>query len=857
MLSYLKQTSLFIKLLAGFSVALLLTVVVALVGYGGLASIFERIQKSDMAGQMAVKILEARQHELGYVISGEASDIEEVDRRVDFILEQALEARKAFEEEENRKKMDEVAAQASAYRTAFRSYAELNAARQTTMADMDRLAGEALSLAEDFGVQQKKRLAEERDQARIRLENRIKNVVLAGQVIEYFKDARIGEKGFMFSSGAAKWEKAVADGVVQTLSLAEQLKSRFEKDRNIAMIDAVLNAIRAYQAAFHQVVELAEKKRQARQEMTVASQVLLEEMETMRGGLKVEISVVKQGGGAEELGAFLDTRLNTFLNTTEALGYFFKVIQAEKEFIASSGDEKWAEALQANLSIVRARFFLIRHNAGQAGADWSLDQMDKILAQIDAYEDAFFNLADHFENAKKTGSEMEKKAQIAMEQCKAIQTDQQAQLMSAHEKSTRFLKEKMAMVDDANQSIKWLLEGRLDEKAHILSNGAPEPLAEARKKTANILSLSEKLKSRCDNDADRKAIENLVAAVGDYDGALVRFGEMMDHQKKAGKTMARTARASQEVNQRARAEQWDKMFATLKQSRIWMGVAAAVCVIIGFGLSGIIARSIARPIDRVNAGMAATADQVAAAAHQVSAAGQTLSEIASEQAAAMENTFSAIEEMRAMSAKTSDLTQGVETLMNENIEKSGSSLKELVILTQDMNRIESDSGQMGQIIESIQAIAFQTNLLALNAAVEAARAGESGAGFAVVAQEVRNLASRSTSEAENTRKLLEINIQRFVNASASLKSINSDFENIIESATIIGEKSSSITQASQSLSGSISQVAASAKEVDQGARRLVSSAEESAAAAKQLEGQAERIQEMAADLTALVRGSTT
>lgn len=126
-----------------------------------------------------------------------------------------------------------------------------------------------------------------------------------------------------------------------------------------------------------------------------------------------------------------------------------------------------------------------------------------------------------------------------------------------------------------------------------------------------------------------------------------------------------------------------------------------------------------------------------------------------------------------------------------------------------------------------------------------------------MAQEVRNLASRSTSEAENTRKLLEINIQRFVNASASLKSINSDFENIIESATIIGEKSSSITQASQSLSGSISQVAASAKEVDQGARRLVSSAEESAAAAKQLEGQAERIQEMAADLTALVRGSTT
>jgi methyl-accepting chemotaxis protein len=112
-------------------------------------------------------------------------------------------------------------------------------------------------------------------------------------------------------------------------------------------------------------------------------------------------------------------------------------------------------------------------------------------------------------------------------------------------------------------------------------------------------------------------------------------------------------------------------------------------------------------------------------------------------AASLQQTASAMEEFGstlAHTAASARTAQQLSATASAVAERGGSVVSQVV---STMNDIQSSSNKIGDIIGTVDAIAFQTNILALNAAVEAARAGESGRGFAVVASEVRVLAQRS------------------------------------------------------------------------------------------------------------------
>ncbi len=282
---------------------------------------------------------------------------------------------------------------------------------------------------------------------------------------------------------------------------------------------------------------------------------------------------------------------------------------------------------------------------------------------------------------------------------------------------------------------------------------------------------------------------------------------------------------------------------------LYLGMAFLLIFIL---VSLVIAIKIERPVRGVITGLSDAALTVASAAQQISLTSVELADSASEQGAAAQESAASLSQMAGMSQETSELTHGARELMKDNLRKSVKTVKTLVELIGKIALIEKDSDQIAQIIKTIEQIAFQTNLLALNASVEAARAGEAGSGFAVVADEVRSLAIRVAEAAKTTQSLLDTTIERVTESAISVKDMNNDFDGIVRSATVMGDKTQAITDASKELAVTIEQISSSVAEMGKVIQQNAGNAQEFAGASEELNSQADHLKAYVSTLEKMI-----
>ncbi len=290
---------------------------------------------------------------------------------------------------------------------------------------------------------------------------------------------------------------------------------------------------------------------------------------------------------------------------------------------------------------------------------------------------------------------------------------------------------------------------------------------------------------------------------------------------------------------------------------VTVSVTAAIGLVVLGALSFFVSRSIPRPFAALIKDLGEAAHQNDGSAHIISQNSNVLAESASAQAASLEETSASLEEISSMAKRNSEGATRAKDLAQQARRAADAGTNDVEAMNQAMAAIKASADGIAKIIKTIDEIAFQTNILALNAAVEAARAGEAGAGFAVVAEEVRALAQRSATAARETAEKIEDSVSKSRHGAEVCAKVAAGLQEITTKSRQVDELVGEIAQASGEQTQGITQVNMAVSQMDKHVQAGAARAEEAASVAQELLAQSAALQGSVEELNRLVGGRSS
>lgn len=293
---------------------------------------------------------------------------------------------------------------------------------------------------------------------------------------------------------------------------------------------------------------------------------------------------------------------------------------------------------------------------------------------------------------------------------------------------------------------------------------------------------------------------------------------------------------------------------SVKTLNLWMNIITLMAVIVILVVVYLFTRYIDKNLHLVVNRLQRTVEEIDSAANGMAGASNQLAEGASQQAASIQDTSDELKELDSLSQKNAGDSKQTNTMAmatSESAKKGSGVVEELVVA---MENIVEGGNKIAGVAKNIENVAFQTNLLALNAAVEAARAGEAGAGFAVVSEEVRNLAQRVKESAQATTSIVETNKKLADEGITKVNNTKEALEEIIASIEKVAALVNGISMASDNQAKGVDQIEKAISQMNDVVQANSANAEETSSASEELSAQAASMKALVEEFMVFIDG---